>query len=152
VYDRTPRAIGTLGPAATVSYRVSGVDTATPPTAAGRYPVKATAGSVTKTGTLVILKAPVYITPNDSFRFFGQDNPSFTLDFEGFIFPDDNTNALSVQPTVSTIAKPTSAGGAYAIIAKGAVSANYTPYYRSGTLTVNSFAGSFEALLHHPSE
>jgi len=65
VYDGTPRAIGTLGPVATVTYKVGGVDTATAPTPAGSYPIKAVAGGVIKTGTLVIAKAPLYITPND---------------------------------------------------------------------------------------
>lgn len=147
VYDGTPRAISTLGPVATVTYKVGGVDTATAPTPAGSYPVKAVAGAVTKTGTLVIAKAPLYITPQDETRFTGQTNPSFTPQFSGFIGGDTNVNALTKQPVFTTTAKTTSPGGTYPITASGATSANYTPYYRPGTLTVKTYAGGYEALL-----
>ena len=147
VYDGTPRAISTLGPSATVTYKVGGVDTATPPTNAGSYPVKAVAGAVTKTGTLVIAKAPLYITPDDASRFTGQANPAFTPQFSGFIGGDTNVNSLTKQPVLTTTAKTTSPGGTYPITASGATSANYTPYYRPGTLTVKTYAGSYEALL-----
>lgn len=147
-YDGTPKAIGTVGAAGmvAVSYQVGGVFGPDAPTAAGRYAVRAVADGVTKTGTLVITKAPLYVVPVNKRKFAGEANPALTLEYEGFVGGDDES-ALTNAPTLSTTAKTTSPGGVYPITAKGGAAANYALVYRQGTLVVESFAAGYEALL-----
>jgi MBG domain (YGX type) len=147
-YDGTPKAIGTVGAAGmvAVSYQVGGVFGPDAPTAAGRYPVRAEADGVTKTATLVITKAPLYLVPVNKRKFAGEANPALTLEYEGFVGADDET-VLTSAPTLSTTAKTTSPGGVYPITAKGGAAANYALVYRQGSLVVESFASGYEALL-----
>lgn len=147
-YDGTPKAIGTVGAAGmvAVSYQVGGVFGPDAPTAAGRYPVRAEADGLTKTGTLVITKAPLYVVPVNKRKFAGEANPALTLEYEGFVGADDET-VLTSAPTLSTTAKTTSPGGVYPITAKGGAAANYALVYRQSSLVVESFASGYEALL-----
>jgi hypothetical protein len=108
--------------------------------------VRAVADGVTRLGTLVITKAPLYVVPEDKRKFAGELNPVLTLVYEGFIGGDD-ASVLTSQPTLSTTAKMTSPGGIYPISARGGAAANYALIYRQGTLVVESFAGAYEALL-----
>jgi hypothetical protein len=147
VYDGQAKPISVLGATpVTITYRIGGVEGTTPPTNAGSYPVKAVAGTLTRTGTLVIAKAPLTVTPNDVRKFAGQPNPALTYSITGFI-GTDTAAVLTRVPVLATRATPASPGGAYPITASGAVAANYSFVYRQGTLVVESFAGSYEALL-----
>jgi TATA-box binding protein (TBP) (component of TFIID and TFIIIB) len=149
-YDGTPKSIGSVGTAdlvsVSVSYKVGGVFGTTPPTAAGRYAVLAVAGGVTKKGTLVITKAPLYVVPQDKRKFAGENNPTLDMVYEGFV-GSDTSAVLTQVPTLSTSAKVTSPGGTYRITAKSGLATNYTLIYRQGTLVVESFAAGYEALL-----
>ena len=62
-----------------------------------------------------------------------------TVSYSGFV-NGDTAASLTTPPTVSTTATAASAAGTYPITASGAVSANYTISYVSGTLTVTRAA------------
>ncbi len=147
-YTGTPRPIATLGTAdpVTITYQIGGAYGLPPPTEAGAYNVRATAGSVAKNGKLVITKAPLYVTPEDKHKFAGEANPPLTLSYDGFVNEED-AGVLASPPLLSTTAKPTSPGGLYPITSKGGVAANYAFIHRRGTLVVESFTGGYEALL-----
>lgn len=148
-YTGTPRAISTLGGSGTVTveYKMGTAFGSTAPTDAGSYPVRATDSKGTKTGTLVIAKAPLYVIPADQRRFVGQDNPPLTLSYSGWV-NGESASQVTTAPVLKTTAKKTSPGGVYPITASGGVaSPNYTFIYQTGALVVDSFAGSYEALL-----
>jgi hypothetical protein len=148
VYDGTPKSITTIGTAtpAIITYKVGGVFSTTAPTHADSYPVKAVADGVTKTGTLVIAKATLTVTPDDLRKFRGEANPELTRVISGLIGSD--TESIFTQPIVlTTTATVTSASGQYPIKASGAAAANYGFNYQQGTLVVESFAGNYKALL-----
>ena len=153
LYDGTPRSASVRGniDGPVFTYRVDGADTANAPSNAGTYPVTAEVDGRVLKGQLVILKLPLYTTPNDVRRFVGQPNPAFTLSYDGFIVGDDPLNVFAVPgaraPQVSTRAKTSSPGGLYPIIASRGVLRNYQFVYLPGYLTVETFAGKYEALL-----
>lgn len=148
-YTGTPRTIRTLGGTGevTILYKVGESFGTFAPTNAGTYAVRATDSKGTKTGTLVIAKAPLYVTPDDQWKFGSQDNPPLTLSYSGWI-NGDLASLVNTAPTLKTTATRTSVGGVYPITASGgSVLANYGYIYQQGALVVDSFAGSYEALL-----
>ncbi len=148
-YTGTPRPISTLGGTgtATVEYKMGATFGTTAPTNAGSYPVRATDSKGTKTGTLVIAKAPLYVTPADQRKFVGQDNPPLTLSYSGWVNGESAT-LVTTAPVLKTTATKASPGGAYPITASGGVvSPNYAFIYQQGALVVDSFVGSYETLL-----
>ncbi len=84
---------------------------------------------------LTITNAPLKITADNKTRVQGTANPLLTASYAGFVYSDNNT-ALSVQPTLSTIASENSEPGSYQIIASGAAALNYEITYTPGVLTV----------------
>jgi len=146
-YDSQPKPIAAVGAVpVTITYQFGGVEGTTPPTDAGNYRVKAVSGRVTKTGTLVIAKAPLTVTPGDLRKFVGEANPDLTRTITGF-FGSNTEAVLTKLPVLTTRATANSPGGQYSITASGAAAANYSFIYRQGTLVVESFAGNYEALL-----
>jgi hypothetical protein len=113
--------------------------TATSPV--GTYPIIIKKGSVKNyndsyvNGTLTITKAPLTIKPLDCVRKQGEDNPDFTVTYEGF--KNNETEAvLTKKPTVSCKATKESHAGDYDIVVSGAEAQNYDFIYINGTLTV----------------
>jgi hypothetical protein len=147
-FNGTPRAIGVLGTSETpvVTYNVGGTFVPDPPTSAGRYPVKAQVDGKSKTGTLVITPAPLFVTPDDKRKFAGQANPALTFHTTGWV-PGDMAAALTSPPDLRTTAKPNSPGGTYPITTRGGTTPNYLLVRQSGTLVVESFTGTYEILL-----
>ncbi|MEN3940455.1 choice-of-anchor D domain-containing protein [Prosthecobacter sp. SYSU 5D2] len=147
-YTGTPRVIGTLGGSGevTIEYKIGTAFGSTAPTAAGKYSVKATDSTGTKTGTLTISKAPLYVTPDDKRKFAGQENPALTSVYSGFM-ASDTAVVFTKTPVLKTKAKATSGGGLYPITASAGAAANYLFVYQQGTMVVESFGGSYEALL-----
>jgi hypothetical protein len=148
-YTGTPLPITVLGAsgAVDVTYKVGLVYVPTAPINPGSYLVKAVAGSITKTGTLLITKAPLFVTPDDQRKFAGQANPVLGFGYSGFLGSDDAANSVSKAPVIATTATAASAGGLYPITASGGTSTNYLFVYLKGTMKVETFAGSYEALL-----
>ena len=67
---------------------------------------------------------------------YGAAVPTLTASYSGFVNGDTSAK-LSTQPTLRTTATATSPVGSYTTTASGAVDANYTIAYKSGTLTVS---------------
>jgi len=153
-YTGTPRPISTLGSKDTliIHYKIGAAFDRTAPVNAGSYPVQATDSTGTKTGTLVIAKAPLFVTPANQRKFAGQDNPPLTLSYSGLI-NGEQISVVTAAPTMKTTATKTSVGGVYPITASGGVvSGNYAFIYKQGVLVVDSFAGSYESLLMNGGE
>ena len=153
-YNGQSQEVGIIGANAAdvvVTYRVGTTYSEEPPKNTGQYLVKAVVGAVTKTGTLVINPAPLYVNVENKRRLVGEDNPALTVLFEGFIGSDSLGLVLSKPINLATTAIKTSPVGSYAITSSGgAVTANYKLVHRPGTLVVEGVAGSYEALLKHP--
>ena len=75
-------------------------------------------------GTLTVTGAPLTITADDATRNYGDDNPTFTAHFDGFVNGDDES-VLTTAPTIATTADAGSDVGTYPIIASGASAGNY---------------------------
>lgn len=152
VYDGTPKSVSVFGAAGpvTVSYRVNGIDTATPPVFAGRYTVRVSDDLHTRVGTLVIEKAPLRVLPDNQRRFVGQANPGLTFTFEGWIGSDNAATTLLSPLSISTSARQSSPAGVYPITTKGGSAINYQLIHVPGTLFIQGFNGSYEALLNDP--
>jgi predicted outer membrane repeat protein len=153
-YNGQPQEAGVVGAGdadVLVTYKVGTTYSEAPPANAGQYQVKAVAGSVTKTGTLVINPAPLVVNVEDKRRLVGEDNPAITVIFEGFIGADTLASVLEKPITTGTTATKTSPVGSYPITSSGGgVKPNYRLVHRPGTLVVEGVAGSYEALLRHP--
>ncbi|MEQ1751801.1 MAG: choice-of-anchor D domain-containing protein, partial [Prosthecobacter sp.] len=131
IYTGTPRPITVLGATGAVDiiYTPGFLATLTPPTNAGSYPVQVVSGGITKTGTLVITKAPLFVQPDDQRKFAGQANPVLGFSYSGFLDDDNAANSVSKAPVIATTATATSAGGLYPITSSGGTSANYQFVY-----------------------
>jgi Repeat of unknown function (DUF5650)/MBG domain (YGX type)/Bacterial Ig domain len=146
-YDGSPKEISTIGAVnPTITYSIGGVFGPSAPTSAGSYPVKAVAGSITKTGTLVIAKAVLTVAPDYKQKFAGQPNPQLSAVITGYQ-GTDSASVLTKPVVLTTTAKSTSPGGLYPITASGAAALNYNFRYLAGTMVIESFAGSYEVLL-----
>jgi hypothetical protein len=153
-YDGQPKPVSTLGGSGVpvITYKVNGANTTNPPTNAGSYPVEAVIGSgataVRRSGALVIAKAPLIVIPDDQRQLiFYNQNFEMTYRLEGLKGSDSSATALNSSPLITTTARSNSPRGRYPINARGGASADYSMIYRTGTLTIESFAGSYEALL-----
>ena len=83
-----------------------------------------------------IRKALLTITAKSCTRNYGEENPEFKFDFEGFMNGEDE-KVLTNDPTATTKATLKSPVGEYEIVASGAEAKNYTFEYQNGTLAVN---------------
>ena len=107
----------------------------------GTYPIVITKGSVSNyndsyvNGTLTITKAPLTIKAGTYTRKQGEDNPEFTLTYDGFK-NDETEDVLTTQVTVSTTATKESEVGEYEVKVSGAEAENYEISYTNGVLTV----------------
>ena len=128
----------TLSTTATASSHVSG----NPYTITAWEPSTATTRSAMSTARLTVTAAALDHRRNQS-KVYGAALPTFTALYSGFVNWRHGGN-LTTQPTLSTTATASShvSGNPYAITASGAVDADYTIRYASGTLTVTSAASN----------
>ena len=107
----------------------------------GTYDIVISKGSVTNyndtyvKGTLTITKAPLKIKAGTYTRKQGEENPEFTLSYEGFK-NDETEDVLTKKPTVTTTATVESDLGDYPVTVSGAEADNYDISYTNGTLKV----------------
>ena len=87
-------------------------------------------------GTLTINKRLLFIKVGKFERNYGEENPSFTIEYEGFV-GNDSERSLSIKPTAKTSATSTSNVGTYPINVSGGDATNYKFSYTNGVLTVN---------------
>ncbi len=99
-------------------------------------------------GTLTIKQRPLTVKANSASRLYGEENPTFTVEYSGFV--NDETEAVfEIEPTVSTTATIPSKAGSYDIIVSGGRAVNYAFIYQNGQLTVTprplkAFVGNYE--------
>lgn len=96
--------------------------------------------------TVTVNKANLTVKALDTSKVYGQPNPPFTLTYSGFVL-GENTNALTTQPTASTVANTTSAPGYYPIDISGGVANNYNFIYTPGRLTIYPATGTGQSNL-----
>ena len=119
---------------------------ATASSPAGEYPIIMRVGTVTGesvayvNGVLTITKAPLTIKAGTYTRKQGEENPEFTLAYDGF--KNGETEAvLTTLPTITCAATVASKVGDYAVVVSGAESPNYEMSYVNGVLTVEFILG-----------
>ncbi|WP_420385460.1 MBG domain-containing protein [Roseivirga sp.] len=152
--DDKSKTYGEENPSFTVSYSgfVNGEnETAitTKPTAsttsdatsdAGVYDITLTGGTadnyslITNNGSLTIGKATLTATAEDKSKTYGEENPSFTITYSGFVNGDDISEIT--EPTASTTADATTGVGVYAIALTGGTADNYSLIANNGSLTI----------------
>lgn len=87
-------------------------------------------------GKLTIAKAPLTIAANNATRKRGEENPTFTLSFNGFKC-NESENVLDKLPTIQCNATASSPAGKYAImLLSDGEDNNYTYILKNGILTV----------------
>ena len=107
----------------------------------GTYPIVISKGNVKNkevtfiNGTLTITKAPLTVKAGTYTKKQGEDNPEFTLMYEGF--KNNETEAvLTKKPTATTTATKESAPGEYTVTVAGGEAQNYELSYTNGKLTI----------------
>jgi gliding motility-associated-like protein len=86
-------------------------------------------------GDINVAAALLKVIPDNKIRYYGDANPTLTVTYSGFV-NKETTAVLNALPTLSTTANLTSPIGSYPITARGAIAANYTMYYVTGTLSI----------------
>jgi hypothetical protein len=131
----------------TYSYTDSlGHTSATAPVNASSYTVVATftsndpnyTGGTAQT-TFTITQAPLTITADNKTKIQGEANPTFTVNYSGFVL-GDGPNVLGGALSFSTPATSSSSPGSYDIVPSGLTSGNYAITFVKGTLTVISYS------------
>jgi len=113
---------------------------------AGTYDIIVSIGSVENknvtlvNGTLTVNKASLTVTAGTYTKEQGQENPEFTLTYDGFV-NNDTEASLTTLPTATTTATTDSEAGQYEVTVSGGESANYEFTYVNGTLTITEPAG-----------
>ncbi len=118
--------------------------TATDSSAVGSYPIALALGDLaadnyaftSADSTLEVTQAPLTVSADDQARLYGQDNPTLTLTYNGFVNGED-PSALDEAPIASTLAQNDSPVGTYAISVTGGLSGNYAFTLVPGHLAVN---------------
>lgn len=87
-------------------------------------------------GILTVTKAPLEVAVKDCTKKYGENNPTFTLQYSGLL--NDETEPVWTElPTFTTEATKTSGVGVYAVNASGGIMKNYeTSAIAPGTLTI----------------
>jgi hypothetical protein len=117
--------------------------TATATSGVGTYPIVIAAGTITDAsvqyvnGTLTVTKAPLKISVGNYTKKQGEENPTFSLTYDGF--KNNETSAVfTTQPTITCAATKDSPAGSYDITVSGAVAGNYEITYVAGKLTIEA--------------
>jgi hypothetical protein len=157
--DHQTKTYGQANPSLTITYTnfVNGEDASVLdvlPTAAttaadnspvADYPITLTGGSdsnydiILIDGTVSVTPATLTLTAPTLSRTYGAANPTLEISYSGFV-NGEGVGALSVLPTIATIADTTSSVGAYAITVTGGNAGNYTLVPVNGTLTITPVA------------
>lgn len=108
---------------------------------AGTYPIELSGGNDNNyemkfvNGTLTIQKAALVAHVKDRFKYYGEPNPDFPVQYSGFVNNED-TSVIDELPVASTIATETSDVGTYDIILTGGNDNNYDISLLNGVLTI----------------
>lgn len=111
----------------------------------GTYAINLSEGSATnydltlKPGVLTINKAPLSVIANDATRVYGDNNPAFTLRYEGLKLGETEPK-MEKQISIVTTANIASSVGEYSITASDGVATNYQLSYNAGKLSITPAA------------
>ncbi|MGY5352331.1 Calx-beta domain-containing protein [Wenyingzhuangia sp. IMCC45533] len=86
-------------------------------------------------GSLTITKATLTVTADDMSKVYGEVNPSFTINYRGFVNTDTDSD-LDTKPTASSAATILSPVGVYNIVVSDETDNNYNIVTVAGNLTV----------------
>ena len=86
-------------------------------------------------GTLTIVKAPIRVVVDDCTRAYGEENPVFTVSYDGWV-NDEGVEVLTASAKASCIADEATDVGVYDIVVSGAEAMNYSFTYTNGRLTI----------------
>lgn len=107
----------------------------------GDYVIHVAPGTITDEivkyfdGTLHVWAAPLKVTVGDYTRMEGEENPEFSLEYEGFKL-NEGMEVITELPVVVCEADASSPVGTYPIRIKGGLAPNYEFKYKTGTLTI----------------
>jgi|HigsolmetaAR202D_1030399.scaffolds.fasta_scaffold02981_5 Gluconolactonase len=87
-------------------------------------------------GTLTVTKAPLTITAQNASKIVDQPNPSFGVNYSGFVNGEDE-NVLTGNLVITTTAVLNSPVGMYPIVPSGLSGDNYEISFVNGTLTID---------------
>lgn len=125
---------------------------ATPTSPAGRYTIHISRGTITdeavefEDGFLIVKQAPLTVGVEDATRPEGEENPTFSLTFDGFKNNETAADAFTVMPVATCEADVYSPVGIYPISVSGGEAANYELTYTSGNLTVTKSTTGISAI------
>ena len=115
---------------------------ATPTSPAGRYPIHISAGTMTNAeafnfidGYLIVQKIDAKAFVETAERFEGEENPTFTLRYEGLI-KKEKTPAWIEGPVFVTSATPLSRPGEYTVYVESGEAESYNMVFLPGKLIV----------------
>lgn len=94
-------------------------------------------------GVFTINKKQLVAKVGNYERIYGEENPIFSIEYEGFA-GNDSESSLSAKPTAKSPATITSNVGAYPINVSGGDATNYKFSYTSGVLTINKAEQTIE--------
>lgn len=89
-----------------------------------------------KDGHMTVQKRPLYVSVGNYERNYGEDNPQFTIEYEGFV-GTDNYKSIDTEPYAYTSATKDTNVGTYTINITGGQDDNYSFYYNPGKITIN---------------
>jgi hypothetical protein len=116
--------------------------TATSASKVGKYPITISNADAKNyqltinSGTMTIEKAELTVRADSKSKVYGDENPEFTLTYNG-LKNNDSVPEWEKRPTVETTASAKSPVGTYPISVKDAVAKNYNITTVDGKLTVN---------------
>lgn len=90
-----------------------------------------------ETTTANITPLTLTVTADNASKTYGEENPTFTIQYSGFLSGEDETTALTTLPTATCEATISSNVGSYNIVPDNGVATNYTFNYVSGRLIIN---------------
>ena len=123
----------------------------------GTYPISVSLEAIANynntciAGTLTIFEAPLSVSVGNYEKKQGEENPVFTLTYEGFK-NNETESVLTKKPMVTTTATKESVPGEYSLTVSGGEARNYELTYQNGILTVTESAGISTIISSHSAD
>ena len=124
---------------------------ATPESPVGRYPLYASAGTITASdvtfeeGYFIITAAPLTVSVEQATRKQYEEDPEFVLTYSGFVNGEDES-VFTTLPTVTSNATYDSPEGEYVLTVSGGEAQNYKLKYVPGKLIISGIATDIKSI------
>lgn len=128
----------------------TGLTSATKKSNVGEYPIMISGGEATnydfvyEPGVLTVEKAPLTAKVNDVTKVYGEQNPSFTIEYYG-LKNNETIPVWTTKPSFQTVATKASGVGQYLIKAVNGIAKNYDLAIADGILNVTPAPLSIKA-------